>query len=76
MEVKVFAVDISTAGEMRLGRPRELFTLTDSQQCAPIRCYDVSKDGRFLFLDGSNVKRASVTRMDLVLNWTATLKKR
>ena len=39
------------------------------------RCYDISADGRFLFRGEGTGPRQSVTRMDLVLNWTATLAK-
>jgi eukaryotic-like serine/threonine-protein kinase len=71
-----FAVDISVAGAIAAGRPHELFRRPEGQGCSPGRCYDISADGqRFLMRDRSAVKRESVTRMDLVLNWTATLGK-
>jgi len=72
----LFAVDITAAGGLSAGTPRELLRYPDGQSCTPFRCFDVSADGqRFLFSDRSAVKRESVTRMDLVLNWTATLAK-
>jgi Tol biopolymer transport system component len=72
----VFAVDIAAAGALTAGPPRELFRRADDQGCNPTRCYDISTDGpRFLFRDRGAVSRPSVTRMDLVLNWTATLPK-
>ena len=56
-----------------VGTPRELFRRSDGQGCARSRCYDISADGRFLFRDRTATKRETATRMDLVLNWTATL---
>jgi hypothetical protein len=39
-----------------------------------VRCYDLQPDGsRFLFRDRAGIARESVSRMDLVLNWTSTL---
>jgi serine/threonine protein kinase len=68
-----FAVDIAaTGGALAVGTPRELFRSSDPQTCNP-RCYDVSNGPRFLLSERS--KHASVTRMDLVLNWTSTLPK-
>ncbi len=56
------------------GKPRELFRRPEAEPCVAARCYDVSPDGpRFLLRDESVVPRASVTRMDLVVNWAATL---
>jgi hypothetical protein len=71
----VFAVDITAAaGVLTAGTPRELFRMPGSQISTP-RAHDVADGPRFLFRDRSTVKRASVTRMDLVLNWTSTLPK-
>ena len=71
-----FAVDISAATGLSAGTPRELFHRPGST-CAQVRCYDVSADGRFLLSDGGEgAKRPSVTRMDLVMNWTTTGKGR
>jgi len=71
----VFAVDITAAaGALTAGPPRELFRSPGSQISTP-RAHDVADGPRFLFRDRSAVKRASVTRMDLVLNWTSTLPK-
>jgi serine/threonine protein kinase len=68
----VFAVDITTAGELRAGTPRELFRYSPGQGCGG-RCYDISANGpRFLF-QGPRIKPAPVTRIDLVLNWTPAL---
>jgi hypothetical protein len=72
----VFAVDITAAGALKAGTPRELFRRPDDQGCGLIRCYDIATDGpRFLFRDRGAASRPSVTRMDLVLNWTSTLPK-
>ena len=72
----VFAVDVTAAGGViTAGTPRELFRNPESQTCND-RCYDVSDGPRFLLTERTaSVKRASVTRMDLVLNWTSTLPK-
>ncbi|MBI3400779.1 MAG: protein kinase [Acidobacteria bacterium] len=68
------AVDITTGPGLNAGKPRELFRRPESQRCGIARCYDVSADGqRFLLRDRTSTRRESVTRMDLVLNWTATL---
>lgn len=71
----VFAADVNAGGStIRVGAPRELFRRSDGQGCDS-RCYDIAADGRFLFRDRISTKRESVTRMDLVLNWTSTLPK-
>jgi serine/threonine protein kinase/Tol biopolymer transport system component len=71
----VFAVEMKPEGAaIRAGTPRELFRRPDGQGCVGIRCYDILRDGpRFLFRERSLATRQSVNRMDLVLNWTATL---
>jgi hypothetical protein len=72
----MMAVEIATSAAPTAGKPRELFRLPTGQRCTTGRCYDVSQDGtRFLMRDRSADTRPSVTRMDLVLNWTAELKK-
>lgn len=48
----------------------------DAPTCLAARCSGVSADGsRFLLIDRPPAKRESVTRMDLMLNCTATLPK-
>jgi len=71
----VIAVDIKPDGAaLRAGTPRELFRRPDGQGCAGSRCYDISPDGpRFLLRDRTLATRETVNRMDLILNWTATL---
>lgn len=69
----VFATNITAGADaISVGAPREILRRPDGQGCLG-RCYDISEDGRFLFRDRANAKRESVTRMDLVLNWTSTL---
>jgi Tol biopolymer transport system component len=71
----VVAVDIRASGpQLVAGTPHELFRTARFQGCTTRRCYDISPDGsRFLFRDYGTAPRVSVTRMDMVLNWTATL---
>jgi len=70
----VIAVDVAASSVFTAGKPRELFRRPESQSCGTTRCYDISADGqRFLFRDRTAMPRTAVTRMDLVLNWTATL---
>jgi len=72
----VMVVDVSTVGAVSVGRPSQLFRLPSQQNCVFTRCYDLSADGqRFLFRDRPVATRQSVTRIDLVTNWTATLGK-
>jgi len=72
----IVAVDISASSGLGAGKPRELFRRPESQRCIFARCFDISADGqRFLMIDRTAVRRLSVTRMDLILNWTATLGK-
>jgi len=64
---------MDTDSMLAAGAPRELFRHPERQGCTPARCFDVSADGqRFLFREKAE-KRESVTRMDLILNWAATL---
>jgi DNA-binding winged helix-turn-helix (wHTH) protein/Tol biopolymer transport system component len=68
----VFAVDIGASSVAVPGPPRQVLRYPNFAGCTPLRCYDMSPDGqRFLF--GEVVPRPSVTRIDLVLNWTTTL---
>ena len=70
----LFPVDVASAGELKAGKPRELFQPASGQACSPAHCYDLSANGqRFLFHSRLS-SHEPLTRMDLVLNWTATLK--
>jgi hypothetical protein len=70
----VFAVDLASSSSGLPLKPRKLFRYDDFEGCTPLRCYDMSANGeRFLMRDTSVARREPVTRMDLVVNWTATL---
>ena len=70
----VVAVETIASSWLNAGKPRELFRRPENQRCGNTRCFDVTADGqRFLLRDRTTVRRESVTRMDLVLNWAATL---
>ena len=72
----ILAVDIAAGATITAGPPRQLFRRPDGQGCFGSRCYDISPDGpRFLLRERNAATRESVTRMDLVLNWTGTLAK-
>ncbi len=72
----IMAGDIAPSSSLVVGKPRELFRRPESQRCGIGRCYDVQSDGpKFLFHDCTATNTASVTRIDLVLNWTSTLPK-
>ncbi|CEF49025.1 unnamed protein product [uncultured bacterium] len=70
----VLAADVAASTDIiAVGTPRELFRSHEPQACTG-RCYDVAEGPRFLLVERtSEVKSASVTRFDLVLNWTSTL---
>lgn len=66
----VMAVDMTNP--LSPGKPRQVLTYPQLQACAGSRCYEISGDGeRFLLRRGAPPE--SVTRMDLILNWTSTL---
>ena len=67
------AVAFNPSSSAPNGTPHELFQRPDLQMCFSSRCYDVSKDGQRFLMHETGVQRASVTRMDLITNWTATL---
>ena len=56
-------------------KPKELFRRPDGQVCG-FRCYGVSADGQRFLMRDRTMARETVTRMDLVLNWTGTLTKK
>jgi len=73
-ETIMMAVDVRSGDTFEAGKPHELFRRAESQRCGIMRCYDVSADGsRFLFSDKASSVRETVSRFDLILNWTATL---
>jgi len=70
----VYAVEIGAGQRLNAGKPHEILRQPSSLPCRPVRCYDVTGDGgRFLFTQASTGR--SVTRIDLVLNWSAALSK-
>ena len=70
----LFMVDVVEKDQQLIAsRPRELTHQDFRQTCTPRRCYDLSPDGlKFLFRDRRTVE--PVKRVDLVLNWTGTLR--
>ena len=69
----MFAVAVAPGAALTVGSPRELFHHPEFQQCGPGRCFDVTADGQRFLLRERAPRRDSVTRMDLVTNWTSTL---
>jgi len=68
-------VTTTPTGTPAASPPRELMHWDESGSCNP-RCFDMSIDARVLRSESLIQKaRPSVTRMDLILNWTATLPK-
>ena len=68
------AVGIAASPALSAGKPHDVFRSSGGQRCGTARCFDISADGRrFLMRDRTTVERLSVTRMDLVLNWTSML---
>lgn len=74
---RLFGVDVMSGTTLRPGTPREILAHPDGQGCVAGRCYDITQDGsRFLMRDRHVSKQESVTKMDLIVNWMATLNKR
>jgi serine/threonine protein kinase/Tol biopolymer transport system component len=72
----LYAADVATGTGLSVGRARLLFQRPGPEDCWPFRCYDLSPDGqRFLFRERIDVQPTSVTRIDLIQNWMATLPK-
>ena len=76
----IMAADVSTTGGLNASTPRQM--LVAGTTCLPVRCDDLSLDGQRLLLSGplegpraAAAMRDPITRMDLVMNWTATLGK-
>ena len=76
----LMAADVSTTGGLTASTPRQIFFTGSS--CFPLRCDDLSLDGQRLLMRGqlerplaAAATRDPITRMDLVLNWTATIGK-
>jgi hypothetical protein len=72
----LFAVDVDGDGAVFAAGPPRLLFRDISGGCRPVRCFDVSRDGsRFLTTEPAATTAASVTRMELILNWTSLLSK-
>jgi Tol biopolymer transport system component len=70
---RLMAVTVSLDGTFESGKPTQLFSTQITGFLSPDR-YDVSADGQ-RFLVNSAVEEASDTPINVVLNWTSTLKK-
>lgn len=69
------AVQAIEGGAIRPGPPREILRHPRAQGCVPYRCYGVAADGqRFLFSEPT-AEPPTVSRMDLILNWSSTFEK-
>lgn len=74
---QVWAVDVRTDSGFSTGKPRLLFERAGYWQGAPIRGYDLSRDGqRFLMVKKEQRKPQPVTEMILVQNWFEELKEK
>jgi hypothetical protein len=67
------AVDIAGVESLAPGKPRRLFAVPDNQIWGLGRCIDVSPDGQRFLLHVRSGKAESVSRMDVIVNWTSTL---
>ena len=80
LDLKLMAVDVTATGtEMRLGAPRELFQtrmVTSGTLVTRVLRYDATRDGkRFLINSQSDAVESVSAPIDVVLNWTALLKR-
>ena len=73
---QVWVVDVRTDGGFVTDKPRLLFEKSGFAVGIPIRCYDLSFDGkRFLMVKLEQRKFPPVTEMLLVQNWFEELKR-
>ena len=74
---RVMAVDFEPGPRPRIGKPRELFTLSSdfSFFCFPVRCYDLAPDGKrfYTFKKAPVPSSHVVTHINLVQNWLTEL---
>ena len=74
-EKELMTVTISGGSELRVGRPRRLFSRR-MKGSVPTKSYDVSPDGeRFLIVDAPDREFLTVTEIHLVVNWFEELKR-
>jgi hypothetical protein len=71
--VAMMTVEIGSGPALAPGTPHELFRWPRGLACGNVRCFDVAQDGRFLLTEPASTDRPSITRIDLIVNWTATL---
>jgi hypothetical protein len=72
----VWAVDVRTDAGFTPGKPRLLFEKPGYRMSNPMRCWDISPDGRrFLMVKMDDRKPQPVTDIILVQNWFEELKR-
>ena len=72
---QVWVVDVQTGSGFSAGKPRLLFEQPGYDYSAPIRSWDISRDGqRFLMIKVEERKSQPLTEMILVQNWFDELK--
>ncbi len=73
---QVWVVDVQTSAAFSAGKPRLLFEQAGYATGGPIRCWDISPDGkRFLMIKLEEGRPQPVTEMILVQNWFEELKR-
>jgi Tol biopolymer transport system component len=73
LDQKLMAVEMTLGAEEKSGKPKELFSLTDSGASASLG-YAVTRDGkRFLLM--TNLEETSLTPFTVVQNWMAEVRK-
>ena len=70
-EKKMMAVEIKGGANFAAGSPKPLF----DTHLGPNAWFDVSKDGRFLIPTAIEEQGSAPTPFNVVVNWTAALKK-
>jgi serine/threonine-protein kinase len=74
--LRFMAVDIATEPTFTRSRPRLLFE-GPYAPCFPVRCYDISPDGkRFILIRRGEQEPQPVTEIDIVVNWFSELNER
>jgi len=70
----MMAADFTPSTPPRIGSPHVLFRI-EAQGCAPVRCYDVSRDGQLFYLaEPVPQPRIRLGHLNVVLNWFEELK--
>jgi serine/threonine-protein kinase len=72
---KMMVVDVTPGERVSGGVARELFDV-QYVLSAPVRSYDVDKDGEFVMVTRVEVRPQPVTRIQVVSNWLEELKER